>query len=200
MTCPEPILAFMDAARRRSVGIPKSVLVAARLFIGRRKFWRSEAAPVLSRRTLERPSRADACKGSEDWIMAKIFRFLTPAAAWSLFAFIAYATLSPLDERPEIDGFLYLFSHFDHYIAYATMGCLFGWAYPRQTFLVCILVLGGAVLLELAQLLTPDRHARVLDATRKIIGGTIGIAFAHLGSRFVARRIISCLQKAHENE
>ena len=147
-----------------------------------------------------RPSRADACKGSEDWIMAKIFRFLTPAAAWSLFAFIAYATLSPLDERPEIDGFLFLFSHFDHYIAYATMGCLFGWAYPRQTFLVCILVLGGAVLLELAQLLTPDRHARVLDATRKIIGGTIGIAFAHLGSRFVARRIISRLPEVHENE
>jgi hypothetical protein len=51
-------------------------------------------------------------------MMAKIF---LPLSAWSSLAFIAYVTLSPLNERPEIDtyGFLSLFSHFDHYIAYA---------------------------------------------------------------------------------
>jgi VanZ family protein len=115
--------------------------------------------------------------------MAKmILRLFITAAAWGSLAFIAYATLSPLNERPEFDprGFLFLFSHFDQYVAYVTTGCLFGLAYPRQTFLVCIIVLGSAVLLELAQMLTPDRHARISDAARKVIGGAIGIAFVHL--------------------
>jgi VanZ family protein len=113
--------------------------------------------------------------------MAKIFRHFGATAAWSTLAFIAYATLSPLSERPEISqfGLAILFSHFDHYFAYAVMGCLFGFAYPRQTFLVCILVLGSAILLELAQILTPDRHARVSDAVRKLIGGAFGISFSH---------------------
>ena len=120
-------------------------------------------------------------RGGSDWIMAKVFQIPSATAAWSSLAFIAYATLSPLNERPEISayGFLNLFSHFDQYIAYAVVGSLFGFAYPRQTFLVCVLVLGGAILLELAQMLTPDRHARVLDAVRKLIGGAFGIAFAY---------------------
>jgi VanZ family protein len=111
-------------------------------------------------------------------MIAKVF---LPLSAWSSLAFIAYATLSPLDERPEIStyGFLSLFSHFDQYIAYAVVGSLFGFAYPRQIFLVFILVLGSAILLELAQMLTPDRHARISDAVRKIIGGVFGLAFAY---------------------
>jgi VanZ family protein len=119
-------------------------------------------------------------RDGSDWIMAKVFQILSATAAWISLAFIAYATLSPLKERPEISaGFLILFSHFDQYVAFAVMGSLFGFAYPRQTLLVCILVLGSAILLELAQILTPDRHARLMDAARKIIGGAFGIAFAY---------------------
>jgi VanZ family protein len=106
-----------------------------------------------------------------------MFRTLTAAAAWTSLAFIAYATLSPLNERPEISG---LFSHFDRYFGYAVCGGLFGLAYPRRTLLVCLIVFGSAIVLELAQLLTPDRHARVLDALRKLIGGVLGIGFARL--------------------
>ena len=106
-----------------------------------------------------------------------MFRTLTAVAAWLSLAFIAYATLSPLNERPEISG---LFSHFDHYFGYAVAGGLLAFAYPKQTLFVCIIVFGSAILLELAQLLTPDRHARVLDALRKLIGGVLGIAFARL--------------------
>src|SRR5581483_8359284 len=95
-------------------------------------------------------------------------RIVTATAAWGWLAFIAYATLSPLNERPEFDTGLFLllfsFSHFDHYVAFAVAGSLFGLAYPRQTTLVCIIVLGSAVMLELLQLLTLDRHARVIDA------------------------------------
>jgi VanZ family protein len=49
-------------------------------------------------------------------------------------------------------------------------------AYPRRTVLVCLVVLGSAALLEMMQLLTPDRHGRLLDAIEKMAGGAAGIA------------------------
>jgi VanZ family protein len=118
-----------------------------------------------------------------------MFPRVTTAAAWTLLAFIAYATLSPMSERPELD--FDLISHPEHYLAFAMAGSLFGLAYPRQTAIVCILVFGSAVIFELLQLLTPDRHARVVDAARKIIGGAIGIAFARLAISFFHRGIVA---------
>jgi hypothetical protein len=115
-----------------------------------------------------------------------MFRTVTATAAWTSLAFIAYATLSPLNERPELHTDL--FSHLDQYLAYAVAGSLFGLAYPRQTFFVCILVLGSAVLLELLQLLTPDRHARVIDAVRKSLAGQSALGSHTLRSRFIGRR------------
>jgi VanZ family protein len=40
---------------------------------------------------------------------------------------------------------------------------------------VCLIVFGSAVLLEIMQLLTPDRHGRIQDATEKMVGGVVGI-------------------------
>jgi VanZ family protein len=57
---------------------------------------------------------------------------------------------------------------------------LFCVAYPRRIVFVCLVVLGSAALLELAQLLTPDRHARLADAIEKIAGGGVGIALGHI--------------------
>jgi VanZ family protein len=121
-----------------------------------------------------------------------MFRTVTATAAWTTLAFIAYATLCPLNERPELD--FGLFSHPDHYLALAVAGSLFGLAYPRQMFFVCIVVLGSAVLLELLQLLAPDRHARVMDAVRKIIGGAIGIAIARLAISLYGWDIIRAIK------
>jgi hypothetical protein len=47
--------------------------------------------------------------------------------------------------------------------------------YPRHVALVCLIVLGSAVLLEIMQLLTPDRHGRIQDAIEKMTGGAAGI-------------------------
>jgi VanZ family protein len=111
-----------------------------------------------------------------------MFRIVVSAAAWLSLALIAYATLSPFSDRPEIDaeGFFQTFANLDRYVAFAVAGGLFGLAYPRQLSFVCVVVFASAVLLELAQMLTPDRHARVADALQKTIGGAIGIAFARL--------------------
>lgn len=92
-------------------------------------------------------------------------------AAWALLAFIASATISPITDRPT----LHTSASFEHMAAYAVIGVLFCLAYPRHVALVCLIVLGSAVLLELSQLLTADRHARIHDAIEKMSGGALGI-------------------------
>jgi VanZ family protein len=92
-------------------------------------------------------------------------------AAWVLLALITYATISPIQERPS----LLASSSLEHLVAFLTLGTLFCLAYPRRPALVCLIVLGSAILLEILQLLTPDRHARLPDAIEKIAGGGFGI-------------------------
>lgn len=93
-------------------------------------------------------------------------------AAWGCLAFITFATLSPIGARPTVVSSASL----EHYAAFALLGAVFSLAYPRQTAFIVAIVLGSAVLLELAQLLTPDRHGQLVDALQKMAGGTFGIS------------------------
>jgi VanZ family protein len=96
-------------------------------------------------------------------------------AGWLALAFIVYATLSPIDDRPVIAG-----PQVEHFAAFALVGLSFGLAYPRRVFLVAALILISAFGLEALQLLTPDRHARLLDALVKAAGGVFGIGIGQL--------------------
>jgi VanZ family protein len=100
-----------------------------------------------------------------------MFQKLIAVAAWSLLAFIAYATISPIQDRPT----LVTSSSLEHLAAFAVLGALFCLAYPRHIALVCLIVVGSALLLEVAQLLTPDRHGRIQDALEKVAGGAAGV-------------------------
>jgi VanZ family protein len=97
-------------------------------------------------------------------------KFIT-IAAWVFLAFIAYVTISPIENRPTLPTS----TSFEHLAAFVVLGALFCLAYPRQIALVCLIVLGSAVLLEFMQLLTPGRHGRILDAVEKMAGGAAGI-------------------------
>src|SRR5689334_24322024 len=97
---------------------------------------------------------------------------LVTATAWIAIVLIAYATLTHV-------GFVYAiyfrlapflmqpamqtYAHFEHVIAFAVLGALFGFAYPRHLLLVCCIVLGAAVLLEVLQTTTSDRHGTWVD-------------------------------------
>jgi VanZ family protein len=107
--------------------------------------------------------------------------------AWLAIAAIAYATLtkvgfvygiyyklSPYLMHPGVQKYALV----EHVAAFAVLGALFQFAYPSRTPLVCCIVLGAAVGLELMQHLTPDRHGTLLDAIEKIVGGALGIGFA----------------------
>jgi VanZ family protein len=100
---------------------------------------------------------------------------LVAFAAWGCLAFITFATLSPLGLRPH-----WADVGFEHVTAFAVAGLLFGLAYPGRPIIVIILVLGSATLLEFLQLVTPDRHARVLDLGQKLLGGSLGFIIAWL--------------------
>jgi len=105
-------------------------------------------------------------------------------AAWALLAFIVYATISPIQDRPRLPTSVSL----ERFGAFLVLGALFCLAYPRQAVLVCLIVIGSAVLLEFAQLLTPDRHGRVQDAIEKMAGGAVGIVAGKAILRFEQAR------------
>jgi hypothetical protein len=109
-----------------------------------------------------------------------MFRKLITVAAWALFAFITFATLSPIGDRPTLPTS----SNFEHLAAFAVLGFLFCFAYPRYAVVAAIIVLGGAALLEVLQLLAPDRHGRLWDMLQKMAGGGLGIAAGRAMLRF----------------
>ena len=111
----------------------------------------------------------------------QVFHKLITTAAWACLIFIAYATLSSLDARPELIGagfYKAIFTVLERFVAFAVLGLLFYLAYPGQVTFVCLLVFGSAVVLELLQMFVPDRDARVLDALEKLAGGAIGMLAA----------------------
>jgi hypothetical protein len=96
-------------------------------------------------------------------------------AGWLALAFIAFATLSPIGVRPSIAS-----SHLEHFTAFALIGLAFALAYPNRILLVVTVVVGAALGLEALQVLTPDRHARAMDALVKSLGGISGICAGQL--------------------
>jgi VanZ family protein len=105
-----------------------------------------------------------------------LLRRFIPIAAWACLAFIVYATLVPLHWRPRlaVDEPLAVVV-LERVIGYFLLGFLFSLSYPRRYGPICLLVLGGAVLLEALQVFVPDRDARPLDVIQKLAGGGMGI-------------------------
>jgi uncharacterized membrane protein HdeD (DUF308 family) len=95
--------------------------------------------------------------------------------AWGLLACIAYISISPVDVRT---SFSY-WASVERGAAFAVLGILFFLAYSRSLLFVCLIVIGSAALLEIAQFVTSDRHARAIDAMEKIAGGCLGILAGH---------------------
>lgn len=109
---------------------------------------------------------------------------ISTIAGWLALAFIAYATLSPIDDRPVIAG-----AQLEHFAAFAVVGLAFGLANPRRVLLVAAIILISAFGLEALQLLTPDRHARLLDALVKAAGGMCGIGIGQLAEMVLQTQV-----------
>ncbi|UFX42426.1 VanZ family protein [Bradyrhizobium sp. 41S5] len=95
---------------------------------------------------------------------------------WLTLAFIAFATLSPIRDRPSFAAD----PHVEHFAAFAVMALALVVGYPRRAMLVVLLVVFSAFTLEAMQLLTPDRHGHLADAIVKVAGGLAGIGAGQL--------------------
>lgn len=108
------------------------------------------------------------------YLPAMVQRVCT-VAGWLALAFIVYATLSPIDDRPVVAS-----AQLERFVAFTVVGLAFILAYPKRAFLVVTIIVISAFGLEALQLLTPDRHARLLDALVKTAGGLCGIGIGRL--------------------
>ncbi|WP_244642368.1 VanZ family protein [Phyllobacterium sp. 628] len=99
---------------------------------------------------------------------------LAQIIAWLLFAAILFVTVDPINLRPDSG----LPVNVERFLAFAVMGFVFAIAYPRHWILILTLVIGAAFAFELAQMLAPTRHARLLDAVVKAAGGFAGVISA----------------------
>ncbi|MDA9505057.1 hypothetical protein XI09_10200 [Bradyrhizobium sp. CCBAU 11386] len=106
-------------------------------------------------------------------------------ASWLALAYIAYATLSPITERPIVAD-----PQLEHFAAFALLGVAFGLSYQNRVVLAFVIVIGSSFSLEALQLMTPDRHGRLADALVKSAGGLCGLVIAQL-AMLVLRNWIS---------
>lgn len=116
--------------------------------------------------------------------LAQMVQRVSITAGWLVLAFIVYATLSPIDDRPVLFG-----PQFERFAAFALMGLAFALAYPNRLLPVVVIVVGSAFALETMQLLTPDRHGRLLDAVVKTVGGICGIGIGKIVPLLLPTRI-----------
>lgn len=102
--------------------------------------------------------------------MRIMIQTISRVAGWLALAFIAFVTLSPIYDRPSVAD-----PQLEHFAAFVLLGLALTLGYPRRMLPIMLMVIGSAFMLEAMQLLTPDRHGRVLDALVKAVGGLCGI-------------------------
>jgi VanZ family protein len=125
------------------------------------------------------------------------FSRLTELAAWASIGLIAYLTLAHIGVVYSIyfrlapwllNVGIGKYVAAEHFGAFALFGALCFLAYPKRILMICLIVFGSAIILELMQTLTPDRHGTLLDALEKIAGGGCGIFIAKTMFMFWQRR------------
>jgi VanZ family protein len=96
-------------------------------------------------------------------------------AGWLALAAVAFVTLGPIQDRPQVAP-----PHLEHFAAFLLLGVVFAFAYPNHRLRAVLIVVGSAILLEILQLATPDRHGRLIDAMTKVAGAAFGVTLARL--------------------
>ena len=94
--------------------------------------------------------------------------------AWLLAAAAAFATLGPPEFRPQS----HLGRHEEHALAFALIGLAFGLAYARHRLLISVIAVVVTGTIEILQMWTPGRHARLGDFVIDAVAACAGIAIA----------------------
>lgn len=95
-------------------------------------------------------------------------------AAWLLLIVIVVLSLVPPELRPETGAP----HNLEHFVLFAAAGLAFGFGYNRRPAMVAFALIIFAGAIELAQTLSPGRHARlsdfIVDAAAMCVGVVVG--------------------------
>ena len=105
-------------------------------------------------------------------------------ATWLVLLVIVITTVSPIGLRPQL-GYG---AGPERAGAFLLFGFLFSVAYRRYWVLTLCVVIAAAASIEALQLITPDRHARLLDVLEKAVGGGAGALMGYVVARIGAGR------------
>ncbi len=106
------------------------------------------------------------------------FSLLSRVLAWSLLFTIFLVTISPIGLRPHTLTTVNL----DRGAAFAAISMLFVFGYPDRWKRIGLLLVAGAALFEIMQVISPTRHANVEDAVVKSLGVLVGVAAGYAAS------------------
>jgi Na+/glutamate symporter len=111
--------------------------------------------------------------------IAEMLRKTFIAVASACLAFIVYATLCPIHDRPHFWGLHepHRVATLERLTAFLAFGFAARFAMPRSRSV--LVVLATAIGLEVLQNIVPHRDPRIIDAAVKIVGGMTGIILAH---------------------
>lgn len=98
-------------------------------------------------------------------------KFARPAA-WGLVVTAAFLTIGPQRFRPATG----VEHNLEHFLAFALLGCVFGFAYPRRWLTLALCGISTAAALEVLQLLVPHRHGTVRDFILNAAGICVGLS------------------------
>ena len=96
------------------------------------------------------------------------------AASWLAILGLVILTVVPANDRP-VSG---LEHHWEHFVAFALAGLLFGLAHVGNLRLQYLGAILFTLALELSQIPLPTRHARLEDFVVDALGACLGIASA----------------------
>lgn len=114
--------------------------------------------------------------------MNMVLRRAALGAAGLVFLVIVYATLVPINLRPD-SGHL----HAERELAYAALSTFIVIAYPTRWRSITVAICAIAFALEFLQIFIPTRDGRLLDALEKSAGGLAGVMVGLIVSLLVER-------------
>jgi VanZ family protein len=98
---------------------------------------------------------------------------------WLLMLVVAALSLVPAALRPETA----IPHHLEHFAVFAATGFALGFGYGRRPVTIMLALVGFAGAIELAQMLLPDRHARLADFLVDALAVCAGAALSSLTHR-----------------